>query len=307
MSSYFHIDLTYKSFILSLSLNSDERVSGFLESTIRGGFGYTLRSIVCTTPDKNCLNCLLKNNCAYSYLIETSPQKESSRLKKYESVPRPFTMRSTQNGSMFYINLTLIGNSIIYLPYFIYTFNKLGKRGIGKKRIKFIVQRVETENKKLVYPIDNNEFDSSIKPDSLSVYIGRSKRNKVEINFYTPLVIRKNGKILKSFDTHAFFTTLLRRVTNLNAFHGKNKNIDIDPKILLSTVDTIKTESFLKPVNKSRFSTRQKTYIDYSGMKGKVIFKGNVGKLIPLLKAGEILSVGKNTVFGYGAYSLKGD
>jgi CRISPR/Cas system endoribonuclease Cas6 (RAMP superfamily) len=37
-------------------------------------------------------------------------------------------------------------------------------------------------------------------------------------------------------------------------------------------------------------------------MTGSVRLSGDVGTLMPLLKAGEVLGVGKNTVFGFGEY-----
>lgn len=304
MSANFTIELPYKSLHIYLRIDTSEQVSRFLESTIRGGFGCTMRKIVCATQKKECADCLLRNNCAYSYLFETAPSPDAARMKKYKSVPRPFTINSTQNGTEIQLNLTLIGNALSYLPYFIYTLNMLGRKGLGKKRNNYIVEKVITDGDKIVYTSKENSIETPLTPDTVVVYPGKQKTGTVEIHFYTPLVIRKNGAILKEFDTKSFFTTLLRRVTNLNAFHGKTKDININPEKILTAVDSLETESYMKPERKSRYSTRQNARLDYSGITGNVRLKGDTGTLEPLLKAGEILGVGKNTVFGYGKYVL---
>jgi CRISPR/Cas system endoribonuclease Cas6 (RAMP superfamily) len=58
-------------------------------------------------------------------------------------------------------------------------------------------------------------------------------------------------------------------------------------------------------VKNKRFSTRQKREIDYDGFTGEVKLTGDIGTFLPFLEAGEILSVGKNTAFGFGKYRLK--
>ena len=64
----------------------------------------------------------------------------------------------------------------------------------------------------------------------------------------------------------------------------------------------LEVQADMRPVEQHRFSTRQKRSIDYSGMTGSVRLNGDIGTFMPLFKAGEVLGVGKNTVFGFGEY-----
>ena len=57
-------------------------------------------------------------------------------------------------------------------------------------------------------------------------------------------------------------------------------------------------------IGKNRFSARQKRKIPMNGFKGTLAFFGDYGSLLPLLKVGEYIHLGKDTVFGYGKYSF---
>ena len=51
-----------------------------------------------------------------------------------------------------------------------------------------------------------------------------------------------------------------------------------------------------------RISYRQKKEIRMDGVTGRVTYKGNLEPFLPLLAAGELLHIGKATVFGQGLY-----
>jgi len=110
-------------------------------STLRGGFGATFRRIVCVAKDKVCGECLLKSKCVYSYIFETPPPADTKNHAKIRGSAPPFYHRATPNegrattpGSEIAFGLVLVGRAIDYLPYFIYTFDELGKAGLGKGR-----------------------------------------------------------------------------------------------------------------------------------------------------------------------------
>ncbi len=63
-------------------------------------------------------------------------------------------------------------------------------------------------------------------------------------------------------------------------------------------------ESTLKWYDWERYSTRQDTRMKMGGFVGEITFEGNIEPFMPLLKAGEILHVGKGTSFGLGKYEI---
>lgn len=298
------IELPYKRFRFALDTNGRGFISRFPEATLRGGFGYTLRSLVCTTTGKPCRECLLRHNCAYAFLFETSAPPDAPRLRKYHAVPRPFMLRAGDSGREPRVDVTLIGKATGYLPYFIYTLNKLGRRGLGKQRTTYRVTAVRLEDGTVVYPLADDQVAADIAADRVRVEPGGAADGSLCLELLSPLVIRRDGRVLGDIDAYSFVSTLLRRVTNLAAFFGDPPDVDIDPAPYLDTARALRWETSLRPVQRSRFSTRQHRTLDYSGVVGTIRMEGDVGTLLPLLRAGEVVGVGKNTVFGSGAYRV---
>jgi len=63
-------------------------------STFRGGFGNAFKKIVCVNRDKDCDLCMLKGKCVYSYVFETPPPSDTSKMRKYPFAPHPFIVAS---------------------------------------------------------------------------------------------------------------------------------------------------------------------------------------------------------------------
>ncbi len=130
-------------------------------STLRGGFGYAFKRVVCAIKDKECPDCLLKEKCIYSYVFETPPPSDTKIMRKYKSAPHPLIIepppekrRGYKPGDEINFGLTLIGRAIDYLPYFIYTFDELGRIGIGKGKARYELQSVNC-NGKTIYDFES--------------------------------------------------------------------------------------------------------------------------------------------------------
>ncbi len=300
------IRIPCRTLTMTLELKSTASVSSFPASTIRGGFGYTLKRLVCGLGRKSCDGCILKCNCAYPFLFETAPGDDATRLKRYVSIPRPFAIRPRQEGDRVIVELLLIGNAVEMLPFFVLTFIELGKNGLGKHQIPFMVQSVTTWDGEKIYASGNDNGPLRVGPLILSISPGERHTGTVTLRFVSPLVLRKEGKIISYFDTRAFFTTLLRRITNCNAFYGLDRDLEVDPAPYLAAADAMTCETDMRPLRQQRVSTRQQQRIDYSGLVGSVKLHGDIGTVLPLLRAGEVLGVGKNTVFGQGVFRVGG-
>lgn len=298
--------IPYRLLTTELDLQSELPVSSFVASTIRGGFGYTLKRIVCIQRNIECGACLMKNNCIYPFLLETPPPPDATRLKKYRNIPRPFAFRPCQDGTVIKMKLLLIGKAVEMVPFFIYTLNELGKKGLGKKNTTFTIVKVWDEGNETVYHAMKPDECGNVTPMMLEVIQGNPLYGSLTLTFKSPLVIRKNGAVLHSFEAFPFFTTLLRRITNLNAFYGIDPHCSINPQQWLSAAKSIVCETATEPFQQKRFSTRQNKKIDYTGITGTVKLTGDIGTLMPLIQAGEVLGVGKNTVFGQGEYEVGG-
>lgn len=296
--------IKYKQFDITLHLSKENMISRFPAATIRGGFGITLRKLVCPTIDMNCQLCILRHNCVYCYLFETIPDPDAVRLRQYKAIPHPFSLWCCQDGDTVSVKLVLIGKAIQSLPYFIYTLRKLGSQGLGKGHIRYRLSQVSSGDQ-LLYADGSDDVNMTFEPDLFCVKNGEAAQGSCTLNFYSPLLLRKAGKIVDGYDNYAFFTTLLRRITTLYAIHCDGENIEDCKPLIKKWEDSITAEVTMDVVRNKRYSTRQNREIDYDGFTGEVRLTGDIGIFMPFLKAGEVLSVGKNTAFGFGKYRLK--
>jgi len=145
--------INYKSFTFTIEAKETIFLPPYKGSTLRGGFGYAFKRVVCALKDKECLNCILKEKCIYSYIFETPPPSDTKIMRKYKAAPHPFIIepppekkKGYKAGDDINFGLILIGKAIDYLPYFIYAFHNLGEIGIGKGRSKFQLKKVSCDS-----------------------------------------------------------------------------------------------------------------------------------------------------------------
>src|ERR1043165_5370437 len=127
------------------------RLSGFAGATLRGGFGHVFKKTVCIWPPGDCQRCLLRHTCAYPYIFETSPPPGAQKLRNLDQVPRPFVIEPPDGraffeaGETFAFGVGLFGRAIDYLPYFVFTFQRLGEQGLGQEQGRYRLAEVHTE------------------------------------------------------------------------------------------------------------------------------------------------------------------
>lgn len=287
-------------------------------STLRGGFGYAFRRVVCAIKDKECTDCLLKEKCVYSYVFETPPPSDTKIMRKYKSAPHPFVIeppsekrRGYKPGDDLKFGLILIGRSIDYLPYFIYTFDELGKLGIGKGKARYELKEVSCDGK-TIYDSRSKTL-KSFSPVSLSLTIptlakggkGGFHGSQLTLDFLTPARILYNGHLTLDLEFHILIRNLLRRLSLLYYFHCNGDPSDWDFKEIIEKAKEIKvSEQNIRWYDWERYSTRQDTRMKMGGFVGSISFEGNIEPFMQLIKAGEILHVGKGTALGLGKYRI---
>ncbi len=291
-------------------------------STFRGGFGYAFKKVVCAIKDKECLECLLKERCIYSYVFETPPPSDTKIMRKYKSAPHPFIIEPPLEKRHGYtpetevtFGLILIGRAIDYLPYFIYTFDELGKIGIGKGKVRYELKYVfcgdktiyDSEDKTLkpFSPILLNLESPFLNLQSRILNPDNSKFKLLKIRFLTPTRILYNGHLTLDLEFHILIRNLLRRIALLSYFHCGGEPSEWDFKGIIEKAKEVKIkERNLRWYDWERYSTRQDTRMKMGGFVGDITFGGNTEPFMPLIKAGEVLHVGKGTAFGLGKYEI---
>jgi CRISPR-associated endoribonuclease Cas6 len=303
--------IEYKQFRFGITALEPLILPTYKGSTFRGGFGYAFKRVVCAIKDKECADCLLKEKCIYSYVFETPPPSDTKIMRKYKSAPHPFIIeppvekrRGYKPDDEIQFGLTLIGRAIDYLPYFIYTFDELGKIGIGKGKAKYELKEVRCDGKQ-IYDSKSKTL-KSFKTSSLSLTINLSLRGEAEaisLSFLTPTRILYDGRLTLDLEFHILIRNLLRRLSLLYYFHCNGDLSYWDFKGIIEQAKEIKVKNHnLKWYDWERYSGRQETRMKMGGFIGEITFDGNVEPFMPLIKAGEVLHVGKGTGFGLGKY-----
>jgi len=351
-------------------------------STFRGAFGHAFKKVVCVRPvrksrealnptesivksepavgqrgiisngvnrEKICGSCLLKEKCVYSYVFETPPPTDTSKMRKYPFAPHPFVITPPLEEKRMYrkddtldFELILIGKSIDYLPYFIYTFDELGRIGIGKGKGKYQLEevraitpgerskdkggggdkqgertKVKGKREETIYSgkdkVLHSNFGMICIDDLLTLHLRHSTfhpssdlpSSTLDLNFLTPTRLKFDGRLSPTLEFHILLRNLLRRISLLSYFHcGEELNLDFKGLIEISQKVKVKKDN-LSWFDWERYSNRQDTKMMLGGFIGSITFKGNFKEFIPFLLLGEYIHVGKGTSFGLGKYEIK--
>jgi hypothetical protein len=101
-------------------------------STLRGGFGHAFRRLVCVFKDRECGDCLLRQQCVYSWVFETPvPNEAEAQMMRGvllgTTAPHSFIIepsleeqKTCRVEEEISFGLVLIGRAMDYLPCFIY-------------------------------------------------------------------------------------------------------------------------------------------------------------------------------------------
>ncbi|MBN1997822.1 CRISPR system precrRNA processing endoribonuclease RAMP protein Cas6 [candidate division KSB1 bacterium] len=285
----------------------------FKGSTIRGSFGHSFKKIVCVRVDKDCKSCHLQQTCLYSYIFDTPVTQVNGLLQSVSNAPHPFvfepdiiTKNFYQAGEQFEIDVILIGRSIQYVPYFIYGFDLLAGKGLGKGRGTAQLDVVLCRNcNETVYQSTQKIVTKKWQTLEFEFDDITDQCSEIELEFLTPTRIKFKNSLTDQLDFTLFFTNLIRRISILIQFHQVKKNFNFDHAALIEASRSVDvSNSRLKWFDWERYSTRQNTRMKLGGLTGTVKFKGDLGPFIPFLRAGEYIHVGKGTSFGLGKYKI---
>lgn len=283
-------------------------------SAWRGLFGHALKRTVCVTHEKHCQNCLLWQQCVYSYVFETPPPEETKRMRRYNAAPHPFVIRpdpqqvqEVKKGDSLFIDLVLIGRANQHLPYIIHTMQQIGKRGIGFQRGKFALQFVEqhtAHGRKNIYQVGKRLSALPV----TAIVIPKLPQGNITLHFLTPFRGIHQGHLVleKDFRFHIVISLLMRRFSLLSYFHTEQV-FQPDFTLLIEQAKKIEVKAqSLHWHHWQRYSSRQKTTMKMGGLVGSIeLAAEDLSEFWQMLVLGQYTHVGKVTVMGLGHYCLQ--
>jgi len=300
--------MQYLSIRIAARWASDGRLPGYTGSTFRGTFGHVLKRSVCVR-DGDCPACHLRFDCAYSVAFETPPPPDRQWLTRYPSTPHPFVFRfpdggHVRAGDVFTVDLTLLGEGIGLLPYFIHAIHLQGERGLGRDGVRFSVGEIRTAGGTVVKR-DGEQAVTVPDPEGelpeLPLCPPSGTRRDVALRLITPCKLVAGGKTCGRFHLSALVGSLLRRYSMLQAFHGDGQP-ELDFRAWKESAAAARdVTDRTRPVRVRRYSNRQGRAMEFHGLLGSVSIGECPEALARLLAVGEIVHAGKATAFGFGA------
>jgi len=195
--------------------NENFKVPSFLGSMIRGGFGSSLKDVVCVNPSKICQGCFAAKNCIYYEFFEEKNRFLNYRLD-FELFPKKLDF-----------SLYLFNDSIEKYPYILSAIHKmLTYKGLGKNREKFEIENIKIDNE-VIYK--NGQFENiKIEPKNFK---NDNFCPNVKVKFITPLRIKREGRFLKPENLD--IKDILISINKKRAFFdSKKEQIKSFPKIV---------------------------------------------------------------------------
>ena len=254
----------------------------FLGSQLRGAFGYALKRVVCINPSFKCNECFAKENCLYYQFYEE------------KNVYHKFRFDYELGKSYYDFSIYLFEDVVLKLPYIVSALiQMITKIGFGRDRKTY------------------NDFDMFVNDSSIykngEIILLKDYEKEFEIDtfspnivvrFVTPLRLKKNNRFIRSEELG-----IEDLINSIYQREQKLRNKELKKVDFKSIGKIIKKE--LKFLDLSRYSNRQQTKLKIGGLVGEIEIKDMDEKSYRVLKLGEIIGVGKQTVFGLGKIRVK--
>lgn len=283
-----------------------------LPNMLRGTFEMAFRCLVCHDVDLSCGECLLRPRCPYPPTFRPTPPAGAARLSKQSDLPRPFvfepplhTASEILPGQQLEFGLTLFGGTNAYLPYFVVALRELAAKGLGPKRGKLLLDSIDCltpAGKEPVYArVDNTlrPLDCPFRLQDL-VRQGDQDPSSVRIEFLSPTTLKRDGELVSRPSFSDVVRRLRDRLSTIAAFFG-DAPLEIDFRQLGESADAIRTvEINTEWRRRTRRSSRTGDVHETSGFTGYAVYAGDLGPFMPLLRCGELMHVGKYSVWGNG-------
>lgn len=277
--------LEYMPMQVTLISRGRAKLPAFLGSTLRGVIGQTLH----------------QEKDAYQYLYQNR-----ARSGYAQDVPNPYLIIPPKTGKEMYeagerlrFEVLLLGDAAQYTQQLVRAIYGIEKLGLGACRYPFAVEEIIHSTDQRFLWKDGCFYGSAVKSVALPCLCLPDVR-QASIRTVTPLRIRRNGELLKTFD----FPTLIRNITlrmeHITQRYGGFVDREETERLRALAPEIVKISEKMELTGMDRYSNRLGNKMDFSGLTGELIFEGGLTPYVPWLYAAQTLHLGRNTTFGMG-------
>ncbi|SFV68135.1 hypothetical protein MNB_SV-13-1634 [hydrothermal vent metagenome] len=252
---------------IKIDVNNNRKPSTFIGSALRGAFGHSLKEISCINPSYQCKGCFAKERCLYYEFYE-----QSSGYRPFR-----FNVHMKQENYNFTLFLFFENGRESDLSIVVDAFSlMLNKYGLAQEKVKF---PHSTFNIERLFPLKQTFLPSA--------------SSTVHIKSLTPLILKQaNRGLIKDIRLEDILSSIYKR----KAFFEEGKAHAKLP--FVPSYELISSNSYYQKT--FRRSDAQKRKIPVEGYGVELSVKNMDAQSYELLKYGEVVAVGNDTVRGYG-------
>jgi hypothetical protein len=305
---------------LTARFSSELRLPDYAGSLLRGVFGAALRRSACMTGLPDCRSCSLWRTCPYPALFETPP-RPTQLAQRFSQVPNPYVieppaagLRRVPAGEPLAWHLLLFGaDALRQLPLVVHAWQRSLRHGWGPDGARaqgelLAVEAVAADGR--ADPAWDAVAGRVLPHDAAWRLPPPEPCSALTLHLHTPLRLQHEGRALgvRELSPRVLVAHLLRRVRLVLELHLGVPAPPFDLPALLAVADTLRDDrSGLCWQDWVRYSSRQQQEMTLGGVIGPWRLEGDLGPLLPWLRLGQWLHMGKNATMGLGGYSVAAD
>ncbi|MCK9162437.1 MAG: CRISPR system precrRNA processing endoribonuclease RAMP protein Cas6 [Arcobacteraceae bacterium] len=267
---------------ITIKTDNRHRVPYFIGSQVRGALGYILKKTVCINPSFKCEGCFASSSCLYYEFYEA----KNATLK--------YRLDFDLGKDHYDFDLYLFEDSCSKAPYIISALYTLfSKSGIGKDRNIYDSLEMYVNNIDIL-----KEDNISLPKEYIKTFEIKSIYKDLVLHFVTPLRLKKNNRFIRddSLELNDIINSIYQRQMRLLDRDYRRFPYEIKGEIVAKD---------LSYKELTRKSNRQQIVMNMGGIVGSITIKDIDEKSYNILRLGELLAVGKQSVFGLGKIMIK--
>lgn len=274
----------------------------YLGSTIRGLIGHSLRKMVCSTPNVKCFTCKLASNCAYAnYFV--SPRNAAGSVNPFVLLPVTSHKTLWEKGDLCEFEMTLFGKFSQEISLIMQIFKQVEQFGWGAVKMPFKLLKITNPtNGQMVWYNDELYLKNAM---AQPITVTENETSMVFMSFPTPLRLEKSKKLIERPSFEQIIQAIARRLALLShAYEDFQMKWAYEEMLEEARKVKIVDDGWEKNTFR-RFSMNQKNKeLVKDTLTGWVCYEGNLTPFTPLLEAGKLIHIGRNSTHGFGSYTL---
>ena len=255
----------------------------FIGSQIRGALGYALKRTVCINPAYECNGCFASDNCLYYDFYEA------------KNGYHPYRLDFELGKSYYDFSLYLFEEATEKLPFVVSALHTmLTKNGLGKDQIRISEYRLSING------ISAMKEGKIVLPQEcvMPYHPPKKSASRLTLKLLTPLRIKHHNRFVRSAE-HLSLQGIVNSIYQRKQMLEGKERTRLPFEVQGKAVDT-----FAHFKDLTRYSGRQQGRLKVGGMLGEMTFEGVDAQSYQLLRLGELIGVGKQTVFGLGKIAV---